>query len=88
MIPTSVIQMSDLSRQKRFRAELAEDLTPDHTVDQAVELYLDRMGIPDHGLPWSAFSRGVRLDRKRLLGQLPELDDSWVVMPEVSAGAR
>ena len=67
MIPTSVIQMSDLSRQKRFRAELPEDLTPDHTVDQAVELYLDRMGIPDHGLPWSAFSRGVRLDRNDLV---------------------
>ncbi len=88
MIPTSVIQMSDLSRQKRFRTELLEDLTPEHTVDQAVELYLDRMGIPDHGLPWSAFSRGVRLDRKQRLGELPDVDDRWVVMPEVSAGAR
>ncbi len=86
MIATNELVMSDLSRQKRFRTRLDDDLTPDHTVDHAVGLYLDRMGIPDNSLPWNAFSRGVRLDRKLRLADLSELDDRWVVVPEVSAG--
>ena len=86
MIASNELVMSDLSRQKRFRTRLDDDLTPDHTVDHAVGLYLDRMGIPDNGLPWTAFSRGVRLDRKAQLADLPEAYDRWVVLPEVSAG--
>ncbi len=86
MIATDELVLSDLSRQKRFRTRLDDDLTPDHTVHHALEMYLDRMGIPDNALPWSAFSRGVRLDRKLRLADLPGTDDRWVVVPEVSAG--
>lgn len=81
------LYMSDLSRQKSFRADLESDeLTGGHTVGQAVEHYLDRMNIRDNGLRWIAFSRGVRLDSKQLLGDTPEADSDWTVMPEVSAG--
>jgi hypothetical protein len=79
--------MSDLSRQKRLQADLGSDgLTRRHTVGQAVEHYLDRMNIRDHGLRWTAFSRGVKLDNKVELGDVPEADADWTVMPEVSAG--
>ena len=82
------IAMSDLSRQKRFRAELGSDgLTRRHTVGQAVDHYLDRMGIRDNGLRWTAFSRGVKLDSKRSLADVPEADSEWTVLPEVSAGS-
>lgn len=81
--------MSDISRQKKFRADLGVDgLTPRHTVGQAVEHYLDRMSIRDNGLRWTAFSRGVKLDSKRPLEDVPETDSEWTVMPEVSAGGR
>jgi hypothetical protein len=84
---TRSITMSDLSRQKRWQADLGADgLTRRHTVGQAVEHYLDRMSIRSHGLRWSAFSRGVKLDNKIELGDIPETDDQWTVMPEVSAG--
>ena len=86
MIASNQLVLSDLSRQKRFQTRLDDDLTPDHTVHHAVEMYLDRMGIPDNSLPWNAFSRGVRLDRRLLLADLPEADDRWTVVPEVSAG--
>jgi hypothetical protein len=86
MIATNELVMSDLSKQRRLTARLDDDLTVDHTVDHAIELYLDRMRIPDNGLPWAAFSRGVRLDRKQRLADLTEADDTWTVVPEVSAG--
>jgi hypothetical protein len=82
------ITMSDISRQKRFQVRFGEDgLAASHTVGQAVEFYLDRVGIRDHGLRWTAFSRGVKLDSKRLLRDVPDTDNRWTVMPEVSAGA-
>lgn len=85
---TREITMFDLSRQKRYRAELGrDDLTGRHTVGQAVEHYLDRMGIRDNGLRWTAFSRGVKLDSKRQIDEIPDTDTEWTVMPEVSAGA-
>lgn len=84
---TRSITMSDLSRQKRWRAELGTDgLTRRHTVGQAVEHYLDRMNIRSHGLRWTAFSRGVKLDNKIELDDVPDTDSQWTVMPEVSAG--
>lgn len=84
---TRSITMSDLSRQKRLQADLGTDgLTRRHTVGQAVEHYLDHMNIRDHGLRWTAFSRGVKLDNKVELGDVPETDADWTVMPEVSAG--
>jgi hypothetical protein len=86
---TRHITMFDLSRQKRLDASLEEDeLTARHTVGQAVEHYLDRMGIRDNGLRWTAFSRGVKLDSKRRIEDIPTTDNEWTVMPEVSAGAR
>ncbi len=85
---TRSIAMSDLSRQKRWQAELGTDgLTRRHTVGQAVDYYLDRMNIRSHGLRWTAFSRGVKLDNKVELDDVPETDDQWTVMPEVSAGS-
>jgi len=87
MIATDEILMTDLSQQKRFRTRLdGDDLSPDHTVDHAVEVFLDRMRIPANGLVFPAYSRGVRLDRKTRLGDLPETDNQWTVAPEVSAG--
>jgi hypothetical protein len=81
--------MSDLARQKRLNVKLGGDgaqLTPTHTVEQAVELYLDEMQIRDRGLRWTAFSRGVLLDSKSELRNLDQTDTEWTVMPEVSAG--
>jgi hypothetical protein len=88
VVATRAITMTDISRQKKFRAELDVDgLTQRHTVGQAVEFYLDRMGIRDNGLRWTAFSRGVKLDNKRPIEEIPTTDAEWTVMPEVSAGA-
>ena len=86
MNSTSTIDMADLSRQKKLSADLTDELTPDHSVGQAVEHYIDRMAIPDHGLRWTAFSRGRRLDRKSRLSEIPHEDTQWTIMPEVSAG--
>ena len=84
---TRSITMSDLSRQKRFQTELGVDgLSRRRTVGQAVEHYLDRMNIRNNGLRRTAFSRGVKLDSKTELGDIPESDNEWTVMPEVSAG--
>ena len=85
---TRRIAMSDLSRQKRFETDLeADGLSRRHTVGQAVEHYLDRMNIRNNGLRWTAFSRGVKLDSKTALSDIPETDSEWTVMPEVSAGS-
>ena len=86
---TRTITMSDISRQKKFRADLDVDgLTRQHNVGQAVEFYLDRVGIRDNGLRWTAFSRGVKLDNKQPLEEVPTTDAEWTVMPEVSAGGK
>lgn len=87
---TRRISMSDLARQKRLDVELWEggDLTPRHSVGQAVEYYRDRLRIPDHNLNWSAFSRGVMLDGKSALADLEPADDRWTIMPEVAAGGK
>jgi hypothetical protein len=87
MTATSTIRFSDLSRQKRFSTDLEDDLTPNHTVDQAIDLFLESVGIPDNDLPWTAFSRGVRLDKRTRLGDLTEDFTEWTVLPTVSAGA-
>jgi hypothetical protein len=86
MVPEGTLLMTDISGQKRFETGLDDELTPRHTVGQAVEHYLDQMRIPQNGLRWTAFSRGVVLDNKRELGDLPVEDTRWAVLPEVSAG--
>ncbi len=87
MITTSRIQFSDLSQQKRFSTDLTDDLTVDHNVDQAIEHFLDQIGVPENDLPWSAYSRGVRLDKRTRLRDLSEEDADWTVLPMVSAGS-
>jgi len=88
MLPNSKIRFQDLSGQKTFSLGLEEDLTVNNTVDQAIDAFLDRTGIPDNDLAWSAFSRGARLNKQTLLGNVDEEDDSWTVIPSVSAGAN
>lgn len=86
MVATSKLVMSDLSRQLRLDTELTDELSPQHTVGQAVDHFRSRLRIPDHGTSWTAFSRGVRLDSKALLADVPDVDSQWTVMPQVSAG--
>lgn len=87
MVATSRIAMADISRQKRFEVSLDGPLTPRHTVGQAIELYLERMGIQQGDLKWSAFDRGLKLDNKAELADVSRSEKSdWTVMPEVSAG--
>ena len=84
------IRMADISGQRRFEFNLRGDspLTPDHSVSQALDHYLETSQIPANGLRWNAFSRGMRLDNKSLLKELPAADTEWTVMPEVSAGSE
>ena len=86
MITTSRIRFSDLSQQQRFGTDLTDELTVDHNVDQAIEHFLEQIGVPENDLPWSAYSRGVRLDKRTRLGDLPEQDADWTVLPTVTAG--
>lgn len=86
MVAPTTLHMSDLSRQRRFETQVGDRLAPDHSVGHAVDYYLERMRIPDNGLRWTAFSRGVKLDNKQPLSDLPVEDSDWTVMPEVSAG--
>jgi hypothetical protein len=87
MVAASRLTMADLSRQKRLTTDLAgRDLSPAHNVGQAVDLFVERMGIPHRDLRWTAFSRGVKLDAKKPLEEVPDEDAEWTVMPEVSAG--
>ena len=87
MNATTRLNMSDLSRQKTFDTDLSDQLQPGHTVDQAIDFYLESVGVSPNGLRWTAYSRGVRLDGKMRLEELPSADVRWTVMPEVSAGA-
>lgn len=88
MIATSRIHFSDLSQQKRFSTDLTGDLTVNHDVEHAIDLFLDQSGIQGNDLDWSAFSRGVRLNKRTRLADLPEADEEWTVLPTVSAGGR
>ena len=88
MVAATRLRMTDISRQKRYDTQLDGDLTPRHTVGQAVDVYLNRMRIPSDGLRWSAFSRGVKLDNKQTLDELTDTDSEWSILPEVSAGAK
>lgn len=88
MVATSVLRFTDLGRQKGFSTDLSGDLTPGHNVEQAVDLYLDQVGLPRAGHRWVAVSRGRRLDKKARLADLPDSDSQWKVLPESTAGAR
>ncbi len=83
---TATLELSDLSRQKRLRVDLGAALTPEHTVDHAIEHYRAELNIPEHNLRWMAFARGRRLDNKTPLRDVPDEDAAWTVMPEVAAG--
>lgn len=88
MVATSRVAMSDISRHKRFETTLDGDLTPRHTVGQAIDMYLERMGIPAGNLRWNAFSRGLKLDNKAALAEVADAEEvDLTVMPEVSAGS-
>jgi len=82
------ISLSDLAGAKRLRVTVdgSGDLTPAHSVSQAVDYFLDQMRIPRNDLPFMAFSRGLRLDSKSRLDDLPHEDSEWTIAPEVSAG--
>ncbi len=85
----TAIKMADLGRQKRLTVDVSAgggELAPGHSIGQAIDYYRDRMQVPDRGLPWTAFSRGVMLDSKMRIDELEEADSQWTVMPEVSAG--
>ena len=85
----ATLSLSDLARQKRLDVTLGGDgaqLTTSHTVEQAIEFYLNEMQIHDRSLRWTAFSRGILLDSKSQISDLEETDSQWTVMPEVSAG--
>ena len=86
MVAATRLKLNDISRQKSFETDLTSLITPRHTVGQAVDKYVHEMRIPGQGLRWAAFSRGVKLDNKQTLEELPEEDAEWTVMPEVSAG--
>jgi hypothetical protein len=79
--------MHDLTGYKRIETLLNNGLTPRHTIRQAVEYYLEHAQIKRNGLDFMAFSRGVRLDNKLRIEDLPVEDkQDWMVMPEVTAG--
>jgi len=86
MTTTSMIRFSDLSQQKRFSTDLTDELSVDHNVSQAIDHFLNEIGVPENDLKWSAYSRGVRLDKRTQLRDLPEEDADWTVLPMVSAG--
>ena len=86
MIANSTLRFSDLSQQKRYSVDLGRDLTVEHDVDHAIEHFLDQTGIPRNDLDWSAYSRGVRLDKRSRIGDLANEDTEWTVVPKVTAG--
>lgn len=88
MVAFSRLVMSDLARQKRLELNLhdSDDVTPEHSVGQAIDYFLGNTRIQSNGLRFTAFSRGVMLDSKRRLKDLEPADQEWTVMPEVSAG--
>jgi hypothetical protein len=87
MTGTATLELSDLSQSRQLRVELGDDVTVDHDVDQVIEHFLEQSGLPRNDLEWSAYSRGVRLDKRARLGDLTDEDVSWTVLPTVTAGA-
>lgn len=87
MTTTATLRVTDLSQSRSCTMDLGEELTPEHDVDMAIDLFLDRLGIPREDLEFSAYSRGVRLDKHARLADLPDEDTEWTVVPTVSAGA-
>ena len=88
MLPTSKLRLSDLSHQRRLTLDLATDLRPEHSVAQAVELFLYRARVPDQGTPWNVFARGRLVNLETRLADLSEEDSEMTVVAEVTAGAR
>ena len=88
MTATATLQVSDLSRSRSCTVELGDTISPNHQVDQVIDHFLDQTGIPRNDLEFSAYSRGVRLDKRARLADLPDEDTEWMVVPAVSAGAR
>jgi len=86
MVTSSVLEMTDIGRRKRFSTDLSGELTPGHNVEQAVDHYLSQVGLPRKDHRWVAVSRGLRLDQKKQLADLPEADNRWKVLPESTAG--
>ena len=88
----AMIKMSDVSRQRRMTLDVNTDrrITPRDTVSRVLERYVDEMVDPQefHGQEanWLAYSRGVKLDTKTRLSDLDPQDDTWLVMPETTAG--
>jgi hypothetical protein len=79
--------MRDLAGFKRIETYLNNGLTPNHTVGQAIEYFLEKAQIRRNNLDFLAFSRGVRLDSKLQISQLEEPDtQEWTILPEISAG--
>ncbi len=86
MNASATLELTDLSRSKRLSARLTDDVTPHHTVRQTVQHFLGNVGIRDADQTWNAFSRGVRLDNKSRLADIPDDATDWMIVPEVSAG--
>lgn len=85
----SFIDVSDISKSRRLRLNVdGERLSPRHTVGQAIDDYLDEVAVDPGENRWTVIARGKRLDQKALLADIPEELSSWLVTPEVSAGAR
>ncbi len=87
MLAASILNITDLSRQKKLSVKLSDEITPGHTVDQTIDYYLEAKHIPKHGQRWVAVSRGRRLDTKLPLAEIPDVDNDWRVLPEAVAGA-
>ncbi|MGD0898932.1 MAG: hypothetical protein ABR915_13925 [Thermoguttaceae bacterium] len=87
----AAVTMMDVSRQRRMSLDLNQDrrITPRDTVSRALEHYVREMIDPaefHHDSNWWAYSRGVKLDTKSRLEDLDPKDDTWLVMPETTAG--
>jgi hypothetical protein len=87
MTDKATLELADLSQSRRINVELGEELTVDHEVDQAIDHFLHQTGVSRNDLEWSAYSRGVRLDKRSRLGDLADEDVAWTILPTVSAGA-
>ena len=88
MVAARRLTLQDLQRQKRLDVDLSDTgaLTPQHSVGQAVEHYRSHFRLSVGESRWTASSRGLLLDSKLRLGELPEADSDLTVIPEVSAG--
>jgi len=82
--------LSDVAGHRRLEMQLDDDLTPDHSVGAAIDLFLDRTRTRRNDSRFLAFTRGLRLDRKQRLGRLfeefPGGEIEMAIAPEISAG--